>query len=84
MAILRFPISPSEPCIVAIFKLKNFKFKILIKNYITKNDTSGFFDKLSISSGIEVELGQSRIKRFFYFLRHFVFFAPIYFFYFFL
>jgi hypothetical protein len=84
MAILRFPVSPSEPCIVAIFKPTNFKFKILIKNYITKNDTSGFFDKLSISSGIEVELGPSRIIRFFDFLRHFVFFAPIYFFYFYL
>jgi hypothetical protein len=31
-----------------------------------KNDTSGFFDKLSISSGIELELGPSRIKGFFY------------------
>jgi hypothetical protein len=66
MAILRFPVSPPEPCIVAIFKPTNFKFKILIKNYITKNNTSGFFDKLSISSGIEVELGPSRIKGFFY------------------
>jgi hypothetical protein len=82
MAILRFLISPSEPCIFAIFKPTNFKF--WIENYITKNDTSGFFDKLSISSAIELQLGPSRIKGFFYFLRHFVFFALIYFFYFFL
>jgi hypothetical protein len=83
MAILRFPISLSEPCIFVIFKPINFKFWILIKNYITTNYTFGFFDKLSISSGIEVELGPSRIKGFFYFLRHLVFFALIYFFYFF-
>jgi hypothetical protein len=51
MAILRF--SPSEPCIIAIFKPKNFKFWILIENYITTNYTAG----LSISSGIELELG---------------------------
>jgi hypothetical protein len=70
MAILRFIISPSEPCIFAIFKPTNFKFWILMKNYITKNDTSGFFDKLSISSAIELELGPSRIKGFFYFLRN--------------
>jgi hypothetical protein len=37
----------------------------MITNYITKNDTSGFFDELSISSGIELELGPSRIKGFF-------------------
>jgi hypothetical protein len=65
MAILRFSVSPSEPCIVAIFKPTNFKFWILIKNYVTKNDTSGFFDKLSISSGIELELRPSRIEGFF-------------------
>jgi hypothetical protein len=41
---------------------------------------SGFFDKLSINSGIELELGPSRIKDFFDFLRHFVLFALIYFF----
>jgi hypothetical protein len=74
MAILRFPISPFEPCIFAIFKPTNFKFWILIKNYITTNNTSGFFEKLSISSGIEPELGPSRIQGFFDFLRHFVFF----------
>jgi hypothetical protein len=68
MAILRFPVSPSETCIVAIFKPTNFKFKILMKNYVTKNDTSGFFDKLSISFGIELELGPSRIKGFFYYI----------------
>jgi hypothetical protein len=60
MAILRFGISPSEPCIFAIFKLKNFKFLILIEN-----DTSGFFDKMPISSEIELELGPSRINGFF-------------------
>jgi hypothetical protein len=65
MAILRFPISPSEPSIFAIFKPKNSKFWILIGNYITKNDTSGFFDKLSNSSGIELELEPYRIKGFF-------------------
>jgi hypothetical protein len=36
-----------------------------MENYITTNNTSGFFDKLSISSGIELELGPSRIKGFF-------------------
>jgi hypothetical protein len=65
MAILRFPISPSEPCILAIFKPKNLKFWILIENYITTNNMPGFFDKLSISPGIELELGASRIKGFF-------------------
>jgi hypothetical protein len=65
MAILRFPISQSEPCIFAIFKPKNFKFWIMIENYITTNDTSEFFDNLSISSGIKLELGPSRIKGFF-------------------
>jgi hypothetical protein len=59
MAIFRFPISPSEPCIFAIFKAKNFKFWILIENHVTTND------KLSIRSGIELELGPSRIKDFF-------------------
>jgi hypothetical protein len=49
MATFRSPISPSEPCIFAIFKPKNFKFWILIENYITTNDTYEFFDKLSIS-----------------------------------
>jgi hypothetical protein len=68
MAILRFPISPSEPSIFAIFKPKIFKFWILIENYITTNDTSGFFDKLSNSSGIELELEPSRIKGFFYYI----------------
>jgi hypothetical protein len=69
MAILRFIISPSEPCIFAIFKPKNQKKKlwILIENYITTNETSGFFDKLSISSGIELELGPSHIKDYFNF-----------------
>jgi hypothetical protein len=33
MAILRFPISPSEPCIFAIFKPINLKILILIENY---------------------------------------------------
>jgi hypothetical protein len=61
MAILRFPISQS---IFAIFKPTNFKFWILIENYITTNDTSGFSYKLSISSGMELELGPSRIKFF--------------------
>jgi hypothetical protein len=72
MAILRFPISPSEHCIFAIFKPTNFKFWILITNYITKNDTSGFFDKLSISSEIELTLGPSRIKGFFNISSHFI------------
>jgi hypothetical protein len=82
MAILRFPFSPSEPCIFDIFKPINLKFGILMKNYITTNDTIGFFDKLSINYGIELELGPSRIKGFFFnFFRHFVFFALIYFFY---
>jgi hypothetical protein len=31
-----------------------------IENYITTNDTSGFFDKLPISSGIELELDPLR------------------------
>jgi hypothetical protein len=52
-AILRFPISPSEPCIFAIFKPLNFNW-ILIENYIKTNDTFGFFDKLSISYGIDL------------------------------
>jgi hypothetical protein len=60
----------------------NFKFWMLIENYVTKNHTSGFSDKLSISSGIELELGPSRMVVF-DFLRHFVFFALIYFFIFF-
>jgi hypothetical protein len=68
MAILRIPISPSEPCIFVIFIFKNFKFLILIENYIKTNDTSGFFDKLSISSGIQLELRPSRIKGFFIFI----------------
>jgi hypothetical protein len=66
MEILRFLISPPEPSIFAIFNFKNFKFWILIENYIITNDTSGFFDRFSISSGIELELGPSRIKGFFY------------------
>jgi hypothetical protein len=42
---LRFPISQSdEPCIFAIIKPKNFKFWILIENYITTNNTSGISD----------------------------------------
>jgi hypothetical protein len=65
MAILRFPSSPSEHCLFAIFKPENFKFWILIENYITTNDTYEFFDKLSISSGIELEIVPSRIKDFF-------------------
>jgi hypothetical protein len=73
MAILRFPIT--EPCIFVIFKPINFKFWILMKHYITTNDTFEFFDKLSISYEIELELGPSRIKGFFNFLRHFVFFG---------
>jgi hypothetical protein len=48
MAILRFCISPPEPCIFAIFKPTNFKFWILIEIYITTNDTSGFFDSAQI------------------------------------
>jgi hypothetical protein len=62
MAILRFPISPSEPYIFAFFKLKNLKFWIMIENYMKTNDTSGFLDLLSISSGIELELGPSHIN----------------------
>jgi hypothetical protein len=77
MAILRFPISPSELCIFAIFKPENFKFWILIENYITTNDTSGFFDKLSISSGIELELGPSRIKCFFFSNKKYIFDAGL-------
>jgi hypothetical protein len=37
-----------------------------MENYITTNDTFGFFDKISIISGIELELGPSRIKGFFF------------------
>jgi hypothetical protein len=70
VAILRFPISPPEPCILVIFKLINFIFWNLIENYITANDTSGFFDKLSISSEIELELGPSRIKGLFIKFHH--------------
>jgi hypothetical protein len=33
---------------------------------------SGFFDKLSISSGIELELRPFRIKGFFYISSHFI------------
>jgi hypothetical protein len=51
-------------CNFAIFKPKKFKLCILI-DCKTTNDTSGFCDKLSISSGIELELGLSRIKIFF-------------------
>jgi hypothetical protein len=73
MAILRFFISPSEPCTFAIFKPTNFKFWILMKNYITTNDTSGFFEKLSISAEIELRLGPFRIKGFFsYISSHFM------------
>jgi hypothetical protein len=64
MAIFRFLISPSDPCIFAIFKLKNFKFWVLKENNITTNETSGFFDKLSISFGIELELGPSVLSVF--------------------
>jgi hypothetical protein len=66
MTILRFPFSPSEPYIFDIFKPINLKFGILMKNYIKTNETFGFFDKLSISYGIELELGPSRIKGFFF------------------
>jgi hypothetical protein len=84
MAILRFFISPSEPLIFAIFKPINFKFWILIENYKTTNDTSGFFDQLSINSGIELEFGPSRVKGCFLFSPPFCFFfVLIYFFYFF-
>jgi hypothetical protein len=41
---------------------QTYKFWILIKNYIKTNDTSGFLNKLSISSGIELELGPSRVR----------------------
>jgi hypothetical protein len=61
MAILLFPISPSEPCIFAIFKPKHSKFKILIENYVTTNGTSEIIDNLSINSGIELKLGPSRM-----------------------
>jgi hypothetical protein len=44
-------------CIFTIFKPTNLKLWVLIENYITTNETSGFFDKLPISSGIELELG---------------------------
>jgi hypothetical protein len=74
MAILRFPIGPSEPCIFVIFKPINFKFWILIENYKTTNDTSGFFDKLFISSEIELEFGPSRVKGCFLFSPPFCFF----------
>jgi hypothetical protein len=50
-----------------MFKPKNLKFWILIENYIITNDTSGFFEQLSIRSGIELEIGPSRIKIFFYY-----------------
>jgi hypothetical protein len=46
MAILRFPISPSEPCIFAIFKHIHLKFCILIKNYIKTNDTCRFLIRI--------------------------------------
>jgi hypothetical protein len=45
---------PSEPCIFAIFDPTIFKFRILIEDYIKINDTSGFFDSLSISSQIKI------------------------------
>jgi hypothetical protein len=77
MAILRFPISPCEPCTFANFKLKNSKFKILIENYIIPNGTSEFFDKLSISSEIELELGPSLIKCFFFVIKKIVSFVVI-------
>jgi hypothetical protein len=73
MAVLRFSISPSKPCIFAIFEATNLKFWILIENYITTNDTSGFFDQLPIRSGIELKLGPSHIKVFFYYISsHFI------------
>jgi hypothetical protein len=73
MAILRFPISPSEHCIFAIFKPINFKFWVLIENYITTNVTSRFFDKFSISSVIELELGPSVLRVFFIIFHHILF-----------
>jgi hypothetical protein len=60
MAILRFPNSPSEPSIFAVLERTNYKFWILIGNYITTNDTSVlsvFFIILHfISSQLDIEL----------------------------
>jgi hypothetical protein len=49
---------------------ETYKLRILIENRITTNDTSRFFDKLSIRSGIEIELGPSCIKVFLFCFFH--------------
>jgi hypothetical protein len=49
---------------------ETYKLRILIENQITTNATSRFFDKLSISSGIEIELGPSCIKGFLFCFFH--------------
>jgi hypothetical protein len=71
MSILHLFIRPSEPCIFAIFKPAIFKFWILIEDYIKINEINVFFDSLSISSDIELRLGDSQIKMFYHFLRIF-------------
>jgi hypothetical protein len=54
MAIYRLFIRPSEPCIFVIFRsMIIFKFWILIESYKRINDTFGFLDFLSKSSGFD-------------------------------
>jgi hypothetical protein len=71
MVILHLFIRPPEPCIFAIFKPVIFKFWILIEDYIKINEINEFFDSLSISSEIELRLGDSQINIFYHFLRIF-------------
>jgi hypothetical protein len=51
--------------VISPFSISKTSNWILIENYITTNDTSEFFDRLSVSSAIELELGPSRSKGFF-------------------
>jgi hypothetical protein len=64
MAILLLSIRRTEPCIFAISRPTIFKYWIIIEDYIRINETFGFFDPLSISSGIELGLGPSQIRFF--------------------
>jgi hypothetical protein len=68
MAILRLSIRQPEPGIFAIFKLAIFKFWILIEDYIRINDTFGFFDLLCMNFEIELGLGPSQFRDFFYYI----------------
>jgi hypothetical protein len=64
MAILRFAISPAEPCLFAIFKPGTFKFWILIENYITTNEKSGFLIsclKVSLKMATDGLMGKRKI-----------------------